>query len=176
MAQRDAAAGRKRDEVLSTGLPRRGNSASRDRFISQYLRVTRGGDVQPGVVCLYALATCSDDSVSLTPEGMKFALLQNPILDRRDVDGTTTLGEQESIFLCRQIRDHAPGEYGDMKAVLMAVRDGETTPSALADAVRGTFPAEWSQLVFRTHLSGLVARLADLRLLRRRLGGAERAV
>jgi hypothetical protein len=38
----DATAKRKRDELLSTGLPRRGNMASQDRFLSQFVaRTTR---------------------------------------------------------------------------------------------------------------------------------------
>jgi hypothetical protein len=170
--QWDAAATRTRDDVLATGLPRRGNSASRDRFISQYLaRVTRGGDVQPGAICLYALATCGDDVVSLTAEGVKFALIENPILDRHESTSATTLAEDESAFLCHQIRAHAPGEYADMRAVMTALLEGKATPSALAEAVRGSFPADWSEVVFRTHLNGLVARLVDLRLLRRRWEG-----
>jgi hypothetical protein len=172
LEQWDAAAGRKRDEVLATGLPRRGNSASRDRFVSQYLaRVTRGGEVQPGAVCRYALAVCGEEIVALTEQGLKFALMPNPILDQRLSGSLVALGDEEATFLCRQVRERAPGEHADMKAVLNAVSGGEITPSAVAAAVRSTFPTEWSEVVFRTHLSGLVARLADLRLLRRRWEG-----
>jgi hypothetical protein len=172
LEQWDAAAGRKRDEVLATGLPRRGNSASRDRFLSQYLaRVTRGGKVQPGAVCRYALAACGEDAIALTEQGLKFALMPNPILDQRQSDSPVTLGDEEAAFLCRQVRERAPGEHADMKTVLTAVSSGEITPSAVAAAVRGSFPADWSEVVFRTHLSGLVARLTDLRLLRRRWEG-----
>ncbi len=172
LEQWDLAAGRKRDEVLATGLPRRGNSSSRDRFLSQYLaRVTRGGDVQPGAICRYALAACGAETVALTAAGLEFAQLPNPILDRHEAASTATLAPEESAFLCRQIKERVPGERQDMTPVLEAVAAGQTTPSAVAAAVRERFPAEWSEVVFRTHLSGLVARLADLRLLRRRWEG-----
>ncbi len=55
---------RKRDELLSTALPRRGNSASRDRFLSQFLaRVTRNRDVFPATVCQYQLASFEDSVI-----------------------------------------------------------------------------------------------------------------
>jgi hypothetical protein len=170
--QWDEAAERSRDELLATGLPRRGNIASRDRFISQYLaRVTRGGDVQPGTICEYALASCKDDIVSLSEEGVQFALLFNPILDGREATTITTLAPEESAFLCRQIRDHAPGEHADMGAVLRAVMNSKTTPKSLVEAIRPSFPSDWTDVVFRTYLSGVIARLADLRLLRRQWEG-----
>jgi hypothetical protein len=172
LEQWDAAADRKRDEVLATGLPRRGNSASRDRFLSQYLaRVTRGGEVQPGAVCRYALAVCGADVVALTEQGLKFALMPNPILDQRQSASPATLSVEEAEFLCQQIRERAEGEHADMRVVLNAVSGGEVTPTAVATAVRGSFPGEWSEVVFRTHLSGLIARLTDLRLLRRHWEG-----
>jgi hypothetical protein len=172
LEQWDLAAGRTRDEILATGLPRRGNSSSRDRFLSQYLaRVTRGGEVQSGAICHYALAACGPETVALTAAGLEFARLQNPILDLRDPDSTATLSAGESGFLCRQIKERVAGERQDMTPVLEAVAAGQATPSAVAAAVRGRFPAEWSEVVFRTHLSGLVARLADLRLLHRRWEG-----
>ncbi len=54
-----------------------------------------------------------------------------------------------------------------MSVVLKSVKDGNATPAELGEAVRPQFPDEWSDSVFQTHLSGLVARLGDLRLLRR---------
>jgi hypothetical protein len=168
----DVAAGRKRDEILSTGLPRRGNSASRDRFLSQYLaRVSRAGEVHPGAVCHYALASCDGDQVVLTERGLEFAGLTNPILDGHNAASTATLGEAEAEFLRKQIVEYAPGELRDMRAVLGAVAGGKVTPTDLAAAVRGQFPSDWSAVVFSTHVSGLIARLADLRLLRRRWKG-----
>lgn len=57
----DVAAGRKREDVLATGLPRAGNVASMERFLSQYLaRTTRAGDIYPGAVSHYAQTAGSD--------------------------------------------------------------------------------------------------------------------
>ena len=54
-----------------------------------------------------------------------------------------------------------------MRVILNAVLAGKKTPSELTEAVRGRFPADWSDSVFQTHTSGLVARLGELRLIKR---------
>jgi hypothetical protein len=159
---------RKRDDLVATGLPRRGNSASRDRFLSQFLaRVTRGGEIYPAVICQYQLARFEDSVIGLTDQGVEFAQLENPILDKRDSRATTTLTAAESGFLARHILGAVPAEREDMRLVLQTVSAGKKTPTDLAEAVRAKFPSDWSDASFQTHLSGLVARLGELRLLKR---------
>jgi hypothetical protein len=159
---------RKRDELLSTGLPRRGNSASRDRFLSQFLaRVTRSGGIYPAAICQYQLARFADSTIRLTEQGLAFSRLANPILDKKDKRAATTLAPEEAAFLAEQIIAWAPAERDDMRVVLNAVAAGRNSPSGLSEAIRGRYPREWSPSVFQTHTSGLVARLGELRLLRR---------
>jgi hypothetical protein len=164
----DAESGRKRDELLATGLPRRGNPASKDRFLSQNLaRVTRGGQIYPATICQYQLARFDDSVIALTEQGLAFAEIENPIIDRRDTTTTVTLTPDESEYLSRQILEWVPAERDDMRLVLRAVKDGKTRPSELADALRAQFPLDWTDSVFQTHISGLVARLGELRLMKR---------
>ena len=164
----DADNERKRDELLSTGLPRRGNSASRDRFLSQFLaRVTRSGVIYPAAICQYQLARFDDSAIALTDRGLAFSYLENPILDKRDTRARATLTPEESAFLSEQILGWVPAERDDMRIILNAVVGGNKTPSELTEAIRGRFPPEWSDSVFQTHTSGLVARLSELRLLKR---------
>jgi hypothetical protein len=159
---------RKRDEQLATGLPRKGNSASRDRFLTQFLgRITRGGEVYPGAVCQYQLARFEDSAVMLTEQGLAFSNLENPVIDKKDSKTTATLAPAESEFLARQVLRWVPAERDDMRLVFQAVAAGKVTPADLSAAVRSRFPAEWSDSVFSTHLSGLIARLSDLRLMKR---------
>ena len=57
--------------------PGKGNSASRDRFLSQFLaRVTRGGEVYPGAVCQYQLARFEDAAIVLTNRGLEFSRIE----------------------------------------------------------------------------------------------------
>jgi hypothetical protein len=58
-----------------------------------------------------------------------------------------------------------------MRVILQAILTGKVTPSSLAEATRTEFPKEWSDDVFKTHVSGLIARLGDLRLVRRQWQG-----
>ncbi|HEV3256669.1 MAG TPA: hypothetical protein VG013_07320 [Gemmataceae bacterium] len=171
LGQWDNNASRKRDEHLSTGLPWR-LSSSRDRFLSQFVaRVTRTGEIYPGAICQYELATFQDSAIALTEQGLAFAQIDSPILDAKDNKTPTALSSDETNFLVRQVVGWVPSEYDDMKIILMAVRDGKTTPSDLTTAVQSKFPREWTQSMALTHISGLVARLAELRLLRRQWQG-----
>lgn len=164
----DAAGGRKRLDQLATGLPRRGNSASQDRFLSQFLaRITRAGQVYPGAICQYQLARFQDQRIVLTQQGLAFAQFQNPILDTADAAVWDSLTPEESGFLLRQVVEWVPREREDMHIVLSAVADGKVTPTDLIQGVQARFPRQWTQSMVLTHISGLVARLADLLLLRR---------
>jgi hypothetical protein len=168
LEQWDAESERKRDELLATGLPRRGNTASKDRFLSQNIaRVTRGGEVYPATICQYQLARFDDAVIALTEQGVAFAQIENPIVDKRDAKTTVTLTDQETEFLARHIQAWVPAERDDMKIVLQAVKDGKKTPTELTTALRAKFPTDWSDSVFQTHVSGLVARLGELRHMKR---------
>src|SRR5947208_3682154 len=168
----DDAAGRKRDELLSTGLPRRGNIASQDRFLSQFLaRTTRSGEIYPGAICQYALADFDGDRLVLTDRGNELALLRNPILDDDLRKAVATLSDDERSLLTNQVLTYVPGELHDVRLVLGAVVAGKVTPDALFNAVRLELPAHWSDVMTRTHVSGIVARLTEMGLLRRRWEG-----
>jgi hypothetical protein len=66
-----------------------------------------------------------------------------------------------------QVLGWVPSERDDMRIILTAVKEGKITPPDLISAVQGRFPRAWTQGMVLTHISGLVARLAELRLLRR---------
>jgi hypothetical protein len=172
LEQWDNEASRKRDEQLSTGLPRRGNSSSRDRFLSQFVaRSTRGGEIYPGAICQYGLAKFVDSAIVLTEQGLAFAQTESPVLDTKDKKTPTALSADETDFLVRQVLSGVPSERNDMQIILAAVQEGKTTPSDLTTTVQSKFPREWTQGMALTHISGLVARLAELRLLRRQWQG-----
>jgi hypothetical protein len=168
----DNEASRKRDEQLSTGLPRRGNSSSRDRFLSQFVaRLTRAGEIYAGAVCQYELVKFVDSAIVLTDQGLTFSEIENAVLDAKDTKTPTTLSAEEIDFLVHQVLTWVPTECNDMRIVLAAVKAGKTTPSDLTAAVHGQFPQEWTESTAVTHVSGLVARLAELQLLRRQWQG-----
>jgi hypothetical protein len=163
----DQTGGRKRDALLATGLPRRGNLASMNRFLSQFVaRATRAGDIYPGALCQYALASFRGDQLVLTESGLEFAQIRNPLLDER-LEETSSLSQAEKQFLVRQVRSFVPGELSDFVLLLTSIKSGKVSPSALLASVRESLPSEWSELMVRTHVSGLTARLADVGLIGR---------
>ncbi|MHC4661119.1 MAG: hypothetical protein ACYS8W_05465 [Planctomycetota bacterium] len=168
----DIAQGRKRDQQLATGLPRRGNIASRDRFISQYIaRVTRRGDIYPGAICQYAFAVFDADRLALTDKGIKLARLQNPILDGDLTTSDAALLAEEKVFYINQVVDFVPGELNDFRLVLSAIASGKTEPSRLSDSIKDNFSEEWSPGMYKTHISGVIARMAEMGLIERNWEG-----
>lgn len=160
---------RERGGELATALPRRKNNASLDRFLSQFVaRITRASDVVPGAVCQYDLARFdADAALALTEQGASFAELSSPVLDAKDRKATSALSIEEAAFLTAHIRHWVPTEWADMRTVLQAVRDGNSTPTDVATTVRSALPEGWTESMVQTHISGVIARLSDIRLLRR---------
>lgn len=164
----DKRAGRKRDELLSTGLPKAGNIASQDRFMSQFVaRLTRAGEIYPGAICQYGLAAFDGSRLGLTQDGLTLAGLASPILDGPSMKVESTLSDAERQFLIHLVRTSVASEAKDFRNVLTAVASGTSTPDDLLQASKGVLPQLWSDIMTRTHVSGVVARLADLELLRR---------
>jgi hypothetical protein len=165
----DTSLGRKRDDRLSTGLPRRGNSASRDRFISQYIaRTTRSGEIYAGAICQFGLAAIEFDEIGLTKFGVELARLSNPLLDSvTPTPPTSTISGNERTLFMQLVKSRVPMERADIAMILDAARTGHTTPTELTNAVTGHLPNTWTALAKRTHIAGVLARAADLSLIRR---------
>lgn len=168
LVKHDESLGLKREARLSTGLPRKGNSASRDRYLCQYVaRTTRSGEIHPGAICQLALAYVEFDEVRLTTAGAELARLENPILDCPLTAATSTLSESERLFLQEHIQLHATEERRDIDLTLHALLANNTKPNALAEVLSPQLPEAWSDVAKRTHIAGVLARMTDLGLLRR---------
>ena len=157
---------------LATSLPRIGNMASQDRFLSQFVaRATRSGRLYPGAICHYALASIDGGKLLLTKPGLEFALLSNPVLDSPIDQAVCALSPEEREFLQWQVIRYVPSEYHDSALVTGAILEGNDTPGALAEAVFGHFPADWTTAAKQTHLSGIVARLTEIGVVSRTWSG-----
>lgn len=163
---------RKREEMVGTGLPRKGNLQSSDRFLSQFIaRVTRANRIYPGVISQYGLACFSGNKVQLTKAGFELACLQNPILDEDFGASSRTLSEEERAFLLKHIWERVPAEKQDFAALLRSIADGNDKPDSLMSATRAKFPSTWTDVAFRTHIYGILARSAELGVLTKRWEG-----
>jgi hypothetical protein len=92
-------------------------------------------------------------------------------MDGGDSKVRVTLGDEEVRFLTDLILRRVNAECQDMAIVLRGIAEGHGTPTQLSNAVRAQLPQDWTEGMMLTHISGLVARLADLRLIRRKWDG-----
>jgi DNA-binding transcriptional ArsR family regulator len=120
---------------------------------------------------LAQLGQFDGDRLALTDRGIDLARFKNPILDEDLRRAASTLSDDERSFFTQEILQYVPGELGDIRLVLGAVLGGKTTPDELLTAVRPLLHGEWSAVMVRTHVSGVVARLTEMGLLRRRWEG-----
>lgn len=172
LEQQDLTKDRKRDDCLATGLPRRGNGPSKDRFVSQFIaRVTRAGHIFPGALCQYKLASVQDQMLTLSQRGVDFAVLENPLIDGRLNASTDALSREETQFLLSHILQWVPQEQADFQTIIGAIATGASTPTTLTAALRPFVSSDWNEGEIQTHLSGLIARMSELGLLRRRWHG-----
>lgn len=172
LEQYDNKAGRSREEMLATGLPRKGNLQSGDRFFSQFVaRVTRANHVHPGAVWQYGLACFVGEHVQLTEAGMTLARFHNPVLDESFGAASRTLSDEERVFFLRTVWSSVPSEKQDFGSVLHSIMQGNSKPESLLRSSRSEFPSSWSDLEFRTHIYGVLARLAELGVLIRQREG-----
>ena len=85
---------------------------------------------------------------------------------------TSTLTDEERAFLLMNVVPCVPTEKADFDTTLTAVTDGHCSPASLnlilSKAVREEESTrDWTEVMMRTHVSGVVSRMVDLALLRR---------
>jgi hypothetical protein len=134
-------------------------------------RTTRAGEIYPGAICQYALGEFDGDRLALTRRGVELAEIENPILDGDVRLATSTLSKPEAEFFIREVQELVPGELRDFAFVVSAMAASQVTPESLFAAVRTSLPLQWSDQMARTHVSGLVARMAEMSLVRRKWEG-----
>jgi len=167
LALEDREAERSRN-LLQTGLPTSENADSQERFASQYVaRVARSGQITPGAVSHFALATLVDGRIVLTTAGVELGRLRSPILDDIDRPWQRTLSMEEQRYLLGHVRRFVPAEARDTEAVTEAVRAGHDRPESLLEAVRPALPTTWTDVQARGHLAGVVTRLTELDVIAR---------
>lgn len=166
----DKEQGTARGRKLATALPASGRDQvkSLGRFRSQFVGYLekRGGRLYGLCPSLSAIDIMQDPKagyiVGITRFGYDFAALPNPILDEGRYD--STLGPEEISFYIDHIYNNLAQEFGSMKTVLEAVKEGASTPGSL-DAIVQRINREWNPKVAATQRAGLVSRLSELGLL-----------
>jgi hypothetical protein len=117
------------------------------------------------------LASIQDQTLALSQRGIDFALIDNPLLDSELNTSPSALNNEETHFLLAHILEWVPQEQADIQAVIGAIATGSSTPTSLTTALRSYLVSDWNDGEIQTHVSGLIARMSELGLLRRRWHG-----
>lgn len=178
---KDTAAGRKRDEAYSVGLPtgKRGEAnfgRSLERFKNHFLADIRGDHKIDGALArlkFVGLQTPKEGiMIALTEAGWQFAQLPSPALD--GVEGDGTLSEAEKNFYIDHVIQHVPAEAEAMETLLRLIADGINNRGRLnLELTKRWESKKWSSEVVNTQRSGLTARMVEVGLLAKRKQGLE---
>lgn len=166
--------GRKRGDRLFTGLPVKKNiEKTKSRFKTHFvgrLKKKNKIDGLTGTLRLLHIYRAEDgkDYVQLTNFGKEFSDIENPILDQKDY--TDSLSREEREYLVQLIKKQLPQEFEEVLFIIKLVMQGNVTTKDLIQeiSIRKT---ELSENQITTHLSGILNRLVDIQLLKRRYDG-----
>lgn len=175
IAKKDRDLGRKRGDILSAGLPvGREENKAKLRFKTQFVGHASKAKLEGACPTLRFINIERDENgtvvAGLTEYGLKFSLLENPILDRKDY--SSPFNDAEINFLLDHIRSVLPREFEITRFVLQKISSGTATPDEL-DRELGKFNQEWKGSEASTMRSGLISRLIELGLVRRYKDGVK---
>ena len=167
VAREDREAERTRN-LLQTGLPTKDTAEATARFGTQYLgRVARSGQITPGAIVQFALASIADGNLVLSDAGVRFAKLANPVFDDAHRPWERLLSREEQEFLVKHVERFVPNECADTRALVRTIDDGNNKPEAVLAAMKEVLPHDWSEVQTRSYVSGLVTRLTELDVIAR---------
>jgi len=171
-----------RDEALAIAFPISQSDATdkaRLRYANQFVGAVNKQGQLSGLLAdfkLISLVPGKEPRIRLTEAGWNFAILENPILDRRPAF-TSKLSESEIRFLLEHIRSHVPAEDFAYRTILNACSEGANTPELLDEYLsKFVSPRQGSPFTpafISTQRSGAISRMTDLRLVARNRTGVK---
>lgn len=174
LKKKDEEQGRKYGNMLSAALPT-GKSVlkAENRFMNHFVGyLTRAGRIEGAPGALKLLNIFDDPQgvhkVGITKEGLFFASLENPVIDRKQF--SSTLGESERGFYLRHIKENLQREREAMFLVIRGIQEGASSPTELNSKI-SVFSRGWSQAMINTIRAGVVSRLIELGLIDRHRDG-----
>lgn len=102
----------------------------------------------------------------ITVYGLKFARLENPILDGSlDADATLSTGERN--FVLDHLEQNIGNEYRSMEHVARSIDDGIDSPEKLTHVLTDITPSNWTMTdsVAESMRNGIVSRMTELDLI-----------
>jgi len=166
---------RGRERRVSSGLPiGELEFKSKSRYKNHFLVNLRKDGILDGALARFKFINIEKEqkkeNIGMTKEGLKFALLENPIIDKREYN--VSLSDEEREFYISYVAKNVQGEYKAIRWILSAIETGVNRREDLNDALSKKYP-EWTSVIVNTQRAGLMARMFDLGLLEREKLGVE---
>jgi hypothetical protein len=147
---------------LSTAFPRK-NEKSQERFVSQYLGYTQSGKgVLRGMGPALLFVNMINGTVGLTSFGLRFASLENPVIDK--IDYRYPISNEEADFIIDHLIENIPDEAAHALWLLQGLKDGLRSREQINDHMRKFYAkyGHWTDKMVETMRAGLVSRLSEL--------------
>jgi len=161
--------GRKREDRISTALPIKKDAyKTKMRFKAHFVGAFRGDHIDGMPATLKFINIVRDSNgqplIGLTEFGLKFASLENPVLDKGEY--SESLSQDEKKSLIEHISSQLPEENHNLRITLETIRNGASSPAKLSMALSHLMPSLGHNQL-ETMRTGLISRLAELGLISR---------
>lgn len=159
-------------EKLSAGLPiGKSEFKTKLRFKNQFIGYMKKNGFIEGAIGALSFINMKKDSkgdtlIGLTKQGLKFACLDNPILDINSEKPDVVFSDNEINFYLKHIQTYLPKEVEIIQYLMDNVYQGINKPDILTTKIK-EWNKEWSDDVANTMRSGIISRLFDLRLIQK---------
>jgi hypothetical protein len=171
---------------ISVGFPggetTQKSTKSKERFVSQFVGSKRKNELS-GALFDMGFANLSSfgigkklrvtfDSIWFTPEGWRFAMMENPVIDQTEGwEEGNRFSDEEVKFLLAHFQKNVPAEWGFLKEIAGLIDSGDNRPSALEGSIiknRG-----WETTKASMMRNGALSRMQELGLISRKKKGRE---
>lgn len=165
-----------RDDMLATAFPSTGSGGekSRLRYASQFVGSFNSSGRLSGLLIDLKLINRSgerSERINLTEAGLRFAKLENPVLEESQIEPMQKFSTEEIEFLVKHIAEKVPVEDYAFRLILQAIKSDSNTPDTMDDFLRSNVKAlnerEISRSLWTTQRSGVISRMTDLDLIKR---------
>ena len=161
---------------ISAGFPTK-DEKSKERFVSQFVgsegkKELSGALFDMGFANIASFLGLSTEEVWFTHLGVRFAMLENPVID--EIEGWQDGGVfsiEEVDFLLGHFKQNVPAEWEFMLSIAEMIRDGTDNATKMNAALisqRG-----WNRSKASVYRTGVLARMQELGLVNREKSGVE---
>ncbi|MGD0080183.1 MAG: hypothetical protein ABSB80_05995 [Methanoregula sp.] len=159
LKQSDEKAGRIWGEGFSAGLPE-DEEKSWSRFIHHFIGYADSQGNQVGSISDIGFIVIDNGSIALSPYGLAFAKIKNPIIDDNPFS-PTLFSPEEQQFLINHFKTNIPIEWKAVQTIIQWIESGINTPDTL-NAKFSTLDSKWTEKMTNTYRTGMLARMIDL--------------